>query len=98
MRDISKTKMENIAEIDIEKMANRIGCISALDTLEIDIPIVDFAFMRKVIINGKEKDIGRLTKWSLILEVNHLPRIERICERSIEKEFLPRETYNERTR
>lgn len=57
------------------------------DTLKIDVPLVDFAFMRKVIINGKEKDIGRLTKWSLILEINHLPRIEAINERRIEKPF-----------
>ena len=68
------------------------------DTLKIDIPIVDFAFMRKVIINGKEKDIGQLTKWSLILEVNHKPRIEKVVEMTLEKEFLPRETYKERTR
>lgn len=57
------------------------------DTLKIDVPIVDFAFMSKVIINGKIKDLGRLTKWSLILEINHLPRIEAVLERSIEKPF-----------
>ncbi len=68
------------------------------DTLKIDIPIVDGAFMRKVIINGKEEDFGQLTKWSLILEVNHKPRIEKVVERPLEKKFLPRETYEERTR
>ncbi|GAG08107.1 unnamed protein product [marine sediment metagenome] len=57
------------------------------DTFKIDVPIVDFAFMSKVIINGKEKDIGRLTKWSLILEINHFPRIEAVLERPIEKSF-----------
>jgi len=61
------------------------------DTFKIDVPIVDFAFMSKVIINGKETDLGRLTKWSLILEVNHLPRIEAICERTLEKPLKSKE-------
>ncbi|GAG13791.1 unnamed protein product [marine sediment metagenome] len=68
------------------------------DTLKIDIPIVDFVYMSKVIINGKEEDLGKLTKWSLILEVNHKPRIEKVVKKTLKKEFLPRETYKERTR
>lgn len=50
-----------------------------LYTLKIDYPIVDFGMMGSVVLNGEEKDLGHLKKWSFILEVGHEPRIEMEC-------------------
>lgn len=45
-------------------------------TINIDYPMIDFDMVGRMFLNGKEVDIKRLTKWSLIFEVGHEPRIE----------------------